>query len=113
MKRIASELLIRVVKIFDLSYKLLHRNKPLQFFKTLAFQDHGGAPAELDKLARFAERESQMMATLNYGSAKRTENNLVTALEKVRETKELAAQNFASLRKIEANSELKRQREEA
>ena len=54
-----------------------------------------------------------MMATLNYGSAKRTENNLVTALEKVRETKELAAQNFASLRKIEANSELKRQREEA
>ena len=113
MKRIASEFLIRVVKIFDLSYKLLHRVKPLQFLRTLTFQDDGGVPAELDKLARFAERECQMRGTLNYGSAKRTENNVATALEKVRETKELVAQSFAFLRKIEANSELKRQKEDA
>ena len=112
MKRIANELLIRVVKIFDLSYKLLHRNKPLQFLKTLTFQDDGGVPAELDKLARFAERESQMRATLTYGSAKRTENNVVTTLERVGETKELAAQSLTSLRKLEANGELKRQRED-
>ena len=116
MKRIANELLLRFVKICELSYKVLHRHRGIQFLKTIAFQDDAGVKAELQELARLVERESQMRGTLNYVSTKKTEKNIETGfsqtLEGLGKTEFLAAQTLSSLRKLETTSDLKKQKKD-
>ena len=116
MKRIANELLLTFVKICELSCKVLHRNRALQFIKTLAFQDNAGVKEQLEKLARLIERETQLRGTLNYVSSKTTEKNIVTGfsqtLEGIGDAKGLAAQSLKAIKRLETNNDLKKQLEE-
>ncbi|KAL9609751.1 MAG: hypothetical protein Q9167_005507 [Letrouitia subvulpina] len=70
LRKILCETLFCFTSICALSIKVLHGNKFVKFLKVFAFNEDEGVKAELDKLRKLFERESQMKSTLTYKLAK-------------------------------------------
>ncbi|KAI9667075.1 MAG: hypothetical protein M1831_001252 [Alyxoria varia] len=78
LRKIIYQLLLRFVRVCELSIQILQENRLKVALKVIAFNDDAGIQDELEQLRTLADNELQMKTTLIYQTLKSTERNLAS-----------------------------------